>query len=131
MRDARWDNCGVAAQNSLIPLLGGGPDPEQLLHVREIPAREAEHAPWPEWAHQDVIEAFRTRGVVEPWRHQVEGATSAHDGAHTIIATGTASGKSLCYQLPVLDEIHRSELGNRATLAPRPWPRTSCPPSTH
>ncbi|WP_394248407.1 DEAD/DEAH box helicase [Arthrobacter pityocampae] len=108
----------MAARDSLIDLLGGGPDPEQLLHVREIPARDAEHAPWPAWAHPDVVEAFTRRGVHQPWRHQVDGATSAHDGAHTIIATGTASGKSLCYQLPVLDEIHRSELLDRATLAP-------------
>ncbi|TKV26441.1 DEAD/DEAH box helicase [Arthrobacter sp. NamB2] len=108
----------MAVRNQSISLLGGGPNPEQLLHVREIPARDAEHAPWPAWAHPDVIDAFAARGVREPWRHQVEGATSAHGGAHTIIATGTASGKSLCYQLPVLDEIHRSELTNRATLAP-------------
>ena len=108
----------MAAHDSLIPLLGGGPDPEELLHIREIPAREAEHAPWPEWAHPDVVEAFARRGVHEPWRHQVAGASSAHSGAHTIVATGTASGKSLCYLLPVLDEIHRSESQDRASLAP-------------
>ncbi|KNC17272.1 helicase [Arthrobacter sp. RIT-PI-e] len=108
----------MATQDALISLLGGGPDPEQLLHVREIPARAAEHSPWPAWVHPEVVEAFLTHGVREPWRHQAAGATSAHDGEHTIIATGTASGKSLSYQLPILDEIHRSELAGRVTLAP-------------
>ncbi|WP_298253848.1 DEAD/DEAH box helicase [uncultured Arthrobacter sp.] len=108
----------MAAHDSLLPLLGGGSAPEELLHVRRIPARAAEHGAWPDWAHPDVIGAFTARGVHEPWRHQVEGASSARAGTHTIIATGTASGKSLAYQLPVLDEIHRSELGSRATLAP-------------
>ncbi|MBG6183959.1 DEAD/DEAH box helicase domain-containing protein [Arthrobacter sp. CAN_A214] len=108
----------MALQNSLISLLGAGPEPEQLLHVREIPARKAVFEPWPAWAHPDVVSAFSARGVAEPWRHQVAGANAVHDGAHTIVATGTASGKSLCYQLPVLDAIHRGELESPATLAP-------------
>ncbi|RJU01002.1 DEAD/DEAH box helicase [Arthrobacter frigidicola] len=108
----------MALHDSLIPLLGGGAHPEQLLHVREIPARRAEHEPWPAWAHPDVVDAYASLGVREPWRHQVRGAGLAHSGAHTIISTGTASGKSLAYQLPVLDEIHRSELADQSTLAP-------------
>ncbi|WP_026532950.1 DEAD/DEAH box helicase [Arthrobacter sp. H41] len=108
----------MAPQNSLISLLGAGPEPEQLLHVRDIPARTAVFEPWPAWAHPDVVAAFSARGVAEPWRHQVAGANAVHDGVHTIVATGTASGKSLCYQLPVLDAIHRGELESQATLAP-------------
>ncbi|WP_159800712.1 DEAD/DEAH box helicase [Arthrobacter zhaoguopingii] len=108
----------MALHDTLIPLLGGGAHPEQLLHVRELPARRAEHEPWPAWAHPDVVDAYASLGVREPWRHQVRGAGLAHSGAHTIIATGTASGKSLAYQLPVLDEIHRSELADQSTLAP-------------
>ncbi len=107
----------VALHDSLIPLLGAGPDPEQLVHVRDIPARSAIHAPWPEWVHPDLIAAFSLRGVTEPWRHQVAGADSAHAGTHTIIATGTASGKSLAYQLPALDRVHRAENDTRASLA--------------
>lgn len=103
---------------SLIPLLGGGSTPEQLQHVHEIPARDAVTAQWPQWAHPDVIEAYRMLGVQEPWRHQVEAAESAHAGKHTILATGTASGKSLAYQLPALDQIHRTALEDRVSLEP-------------
>ncbi|WP_146360733.1 DEAD/DEAH box helicase [Arthrobacter yangruifuii] len=108
----------MALHDSLIPLLGGGAEPEQLMHVHHIPARRAVTAPWPEWAHPDVVAAYQRRGIHEPWAHQMEAAETAHAGQHTIIATGTASGKSLAYQLPVLDAIHRTSLDDRATLEP-------------
>ena len=53
---------------------------------------------------------LRFLGIHEPYRHQVQAAELAHAGEHVVIATGTASGKSLAYQLPALDAIHRSEL---------------------
>ncbi|MBT2247901.1 DEAD/DEAH box helicase [Arthrobacter sp. BHU FT2] len=96
--------------DSLLPLLGRGPDPEQLRHVRTIPARAAVHEPWPQWVHPDVVAAYGRLGIHEPYRHQVEAADIAHRGRHVVVATGTASGKSLAYQLPALDAIHRSEL---------------------
>ncbi|MCC9203985.1 DEAD/DEAH box helicase [Arthrobacter sp. zg-Y769] len=108
----------MALHDSLIPLLGGGAEPEQLMHVHQIPARRAVTAPWPQWAHPDVVAAYQRRGIQEPWAHQMEAAEAAHGGQHTIIATGTASGKSLAYQLPVLDAIHRTSLDDRATLEP-------------
>ena len=108
----------MALHDSLIPLLGGGTEPEQLMHVHQIPARRAVTAPWPAWAHPDVVAAYQRLGIREPWEHQMEAADSAHGGRHTIIATGTASGKSLAYQLPVLDAIHRTGLDDRATLEP-------------
>lgn len=94
----------------MISLLGRSPDPEQLRHVRTIPARQAIHEAWPDWAHPDVVAAYGTLGIHEPYRHQIEAAELAHSGQHVVIATGTASGKSLAYQLPALDAIHRSEL---------------------
>ncbi|WP_434615514.1 DEAD/DEAH box helicase [Arthrobacter sp. A5] len=100
----------MALDDSLIPLLGRGPAPEQLQHVRKIPARTAVTEPWPGWVHPDIIDAYAALGVHEPWRHQVQGAQLAHDGGHVVIATGTASGKSLAYQLPALDAVHRAEL---------------------
>lgn len=95
---------------SLISLLGRSPDPEQLRHVHTIPARKAVHEPWPGWVHPDIVEAYGSLGIHEPYRHQIEAAGLAHSGEHVVIATGTASGKSLAYQLPALDAIHRSEL---------------------
>ncbi|MGN5732806.1 DEAD/DEAH box helicase [Arthrobacter psychrochitiniphilus] len=100
----------MSINDSLIPLLGGGNAPAQLQHVRRIPARQAVHRPWPDWVHPDIVRAYSFLGVDQPWLHQVEGATSAYQGQHTIVATGTASGKSLAYQLPALDAVHRAAL---------------------
>ncbi|MGP0224665.1 DEAD/DEAH box helicase [Paenarthrobacter sp. NCHU4564] len=100
----------MAATTSPINLLGRTPDPDQLRHVHTIPARKAINEPWPAWVHPDIVEAYGSLGVREPYRHQVQAADLAHSGQHVVIATGTASGKSLAYQLPALDAIHRSEL---------------------
>lgn len=100
----------MSTNNSLISLLGRGTSPPQLQHVRRIPARQAVNEPWPQWVHPDLVSAYSFLGVREPWRHQVEGANAAHAGQHTVIATGTASGKSLAYQLPALDAVHRAQL---------------------
>ncbi|HKU29343.1 MAG TPA: DEAD/DEAH box helicase [Arthrobacter sp.] len=98
------------ATESMISLLGNSPDPEQLRHVHTIPARQAVHEAWPEWVHTDIVDAYGNLGIQEPYRHQIEAADIAHSGQHVVIATGTASGKSLAYQLPAIDAIHRSEL---------------------
>lgn len=92
---------------TLIPLLGQGEEPESLQHLRTLPARDAVFAPWPAWLEPSVREAYAARGVSQPYSHQVEAAEAAHTGAHTIVATGTASGKSLAYLMPALDAVVR------------------------
>ncbi len=61
--------------------------------------------PWPAWAPPVLVEAWRTQGVAEPWAHQVEAAVAARAGSHVVLATGTASGKSLAFQLPALEAV--------------------------
>ncbi|WP_370247025.1 DEAD/DEAH box helicase [Nocardioides sp.] len=93
---------------------------ERLTHRHERPAREARHGAWPTWAHPDVVAALGARGVLLPYVHQAEAAEHAWAGRDVVIATGTASGKSLAYQLPALSAAleARSERGRRgaATL---------------
>jgi len=52
-----------------------------------------------------VYAAFSTSGITHLWLHQREAADCAHDGSHVVISTGTASGKSLGYLLPVLSDV--------------------------
>ncbi|MEI5676148.1 MULTISPECIES: DEAD/DEAH box helicase [unclassified Nocardioides] len=85
---------------------------DRLTHVEVLPARTGVRADWPEWAAADVVEAFRRRGITSPWRHQAVAADAAHAGQHVVLATGTASGKSLAYQLPALSRV-RSARGAR------------------
>ena len=74
----------------------------RLTHLELLPARPARTAPWPDWADPAVLAAYHARGVAEPWRHQAVAADAAYAGQHVVLATGTASGKSLAYQLPAL-----------------------------
>ena len=55
-----------------------------------------------------VRTALEGIGVSAPWTHQAAAADLAHDGHHTVVATGTSSGKSLCYLMPGLEAIESS-----------------------
>lgn len=101
------DNDGMTTSQEMVDLLGRGPRPEQVRHVREIPERAPVHAPWPDWLHPDVVAAYERLGIHEPYAHQVAALTAPR---HAIVATGTASGKSLVYQSLVVDAVHRGRL---------------------
>ncbi len=81
---------------------------ERLTHLEVLPARAAVEAAWPLWVPDDVRGAFEARGIHTLWRHQVDAAEAAHAGRHVVMATGTASGKSLGYQLPTLTAIRNT-----------------------
>ncbi|WP_425544082.1 DEAD/DEAH box helicase [Actinocorallia libanotica] len=71
-----------------------------------MPARAAAPAGWPAWVPDPVRAAL---GFPELWEHQVRAASLAHGGDSVIIATGTASGKSLAYLLPALSAAAEDE----------------------
>ncbi|GAB2802331.1 DEAD/DEAH box helicase [Actinoallomurus bryophytorum] len=78
---------------------------ERITHVENVPAREGRHADWPSWVPRLVVDRLRHAGISEPWEHQAQAADLAHEGTSVIVATGTASGKSLAYLLPALDAV--------------------------
>jgi ATP-dependent helicase YprA (DUF1998 family) len=84
---------------------------DRLVHLAELPPREAVVAPWPAWLPSDVREAYARRGIAAPWSHQVQAAEGLYAGRHVAIATGTASGKSLAFGMPALAAI---EAGTRS-----------------
>ncbi|GAC57043.1 putative ATP-dependent helicase [Gordonia hirsuta DSM 44140 = NBRC 16056] len=84
-------------------LAGEHPDTESpLTHLAVIPTQTARFGRWPDWVDPRVREALNDHGINEPWQHQVQAADHAVAGRHVSICTGTASGKSLAYQLPIL-----------------------------
>src|ERR1700736_2172082 len=84
---------------------GSEPGEHPLRHVAELPPRHGRRRPWPTGVEPDVRQAFTDRGISSPWAHQVQAADLAHAGRHVVISTGTASGKSLAYQLPILNTL--------------------------
>lgn len=89
-----------------------------LRHVADLPPRQARPRSWPRWADPDVVRAFHDRGITEPWSHQLEAANLAHDGRHVVLSTGTASGKSLAYQLPILTAFATDPRARALYLSP-------------
>ncbi|HTM85855.1 MAG TPA: DEAD/DEAH box helicase, partial [Mycobacterium sp.] len=86
-------------------LAGAEPGEDPLRHLADLPARAGRPGAWPHWAEPDVVGAFTGRGIDTPWAHQLAAAELAHTGRHVVISTGTASGKSLAYQLPALSTL--------------------------
>jgi DEAD/DEAH box helicase domain-containing protein len=76
-----------------------------VTHVEQVPPRPGRPADWPDWAPELLVDRFRARGIERPWEHQAAASSLAHAGKSVVIATGTASGKSLAYQLPVLSAL--------------------------
>ena len=96
----------TTATGDLVRRLAAVPGREdRLAHLERVAPREAVFTDWPTWASADVVAAFTARGIQRPWQHQVAAAEAAHEGSHVIVSTGTASGKSLAYQLPALTAI--------------------------
>ena len=81
---------------------------EILTAVRHFPAREAQWADFPAWVHPDLAAAYAAKGIRRLYTHQAAAAEAVHLGKNVVIVTPTASGKTLCYNLPVLNEV----LGN-------------------
>ena len=78
-------------------------DGELLTAVRHFPAREAQWADFPAWVHPDLAAAYAAKGIRRLYTHQAEAAEAVHAGKSVVIVTPTASGKTLCYNLPVLN----------------------------
>ncbi|MFA5510383.1 MAG: DEAD/DEAH box helicase [Candidatus Cloacimonetes bacterium] len=96
-------------------------DPRWARHIvasRMEPQREAQYAPWPKALHQDIIEALKMLEYHQPYTHQAEAIEAALEGRDLVISTGVASGKSLCYQAPILQSQLVSSTSRALLLYP-------------
>ncbi len=80
---------------------------EQVAYLGGEPARSARSYPFPEELDQKVAKALSAAGVGSLYAHQLEAWEAAARGEHVVVATGTASGKTLAFNLPVLDALAR------------------------
>src|ERR1700716_2933607 len=78
---------------------------EILTAVRHIAAREAKFAPMPEWVPKELAAVYAEKGVGKLYSHQAAAAAAVHAGRNAVVVTPTASGKALCYNLPVLNAV--------------------------
>ena len=80
---------------------------EEVAYVGGESARPPRFAPVPEGLHPKVADALAARGIEQLFTHQADAWDAAQRGEHLVVATGTASGKTLAFNLPVLDALAR------------------------
>jgi DEAD/DEAH box helicase domain-containing protein len=102
----------IALQTALDRLTGGIADrpdtPDAwMTAVRRLPARSAEYAPFPEGVDGQLQAVLRDRGIDQLYTHQAAAVEHALGGRNVVVTTPTASGKTLCYNAPVLSAVLR------------------------
>jgi DEAD/DEAH box helicase domain-containing protein len=76
-----------------------------VKHHARLPAREAITAPFPAWLDPRIVRGLEDRGITSLYSHQAEAVEAVHAGQDVVVVTPTASGKTLCYALPVLQAL--------------------------
>ncbi|WP_111645478.1 DEAD/DEAH box helicase [Paranoxybacillus vitaminiphilus] len=78
---------------------------EQIVHWHTIPEKEAKYVPFPFELDERLKKALQERGIQALYTHQHSAFETIRRGEHFVAVTPTASGKTLCYNLPVLQTI--------------------------
>ena len=91
---------------------------EVLTCVKHIPAREAQFRAMPDWVRPELAAAYRAKGIEQLFSHQATAAEMARAGKNFVVVTPTASGKTLCYNLPILNADPRKHRHARALPLP-------------
>jgi len=78
---------------------------QNVTHWRTLPPRPAQWAELPAALHPALAEALRRHGITRLYTHQAEAITKIIAGKNVAVVTPTASGKTLCYNIPVLQRV--------------------------
>ena len=76
-----------------------------ITHWHTLEERPATYADWPAGVHGELREVLAKRGIERPFSHQAEAISHIQNGRHVCVVTPTASGKTLCYNVPVISRI--------------------------
>ncbi len=90
----------------------------EVTHYRELSGQEATYADFPEGLSDRLVDVLEKQGIDKLYSHQAEAIEHIQKGRDTVVVTPTASGKTLCYNLPVLDSILKAEESRALYLFP-------------
>src|SRR5262245_18507783 len=76
-----------------------------VTHHATLPPREAITRPFPAWLDRRIVQGLEDRGIASLYSHQAQAVEAVHAGEDIVVVTPTASGKTLCYTLPVLQAL--------------------------
>ena len=77
----------------------------QIAHVESLTARAARHVDLSGGLHPDVAAALAAQGITKLYTHQASAIEAVRNGGSVVIVTGTASGKTLCYNIPIVESL--------------------------
>src|SRR5438552_2765826 len=103
----------------ILDTLARDPEFKQMVTRWErIPPRRAMYAEFPAWLDGRISATLRRRGILSLYSHQADALETTHAGKHTVVVTPTASGKTLCYDLPVIDAIAKDPTARALYIFP-------------
>ncbi len=91
---------------------------ENVVRWEEIPARPAQYAPFPATLDSRLLPVLEKRGIHQLYTHQAHSIAATADGKDVVVVTPTASGKTMCYNLPVLSAILQNQYARALYLFP-------------
>ena len=91
---------------------------ENVVRLEVLPARPAQYAPFPAGLDERLRPVLEKRGVHQLYSHQASAVEAILRGEDVVVVTPTASGKTMCYNLPVLSAILRNEDARALYLFP-------------
>jgi DEAD/DEAH box helicase domain-containing protein len=110
---------GNTSVSSVLSKLQSDPSfSENIIHYKKMEGKSAIYAKFPSVLHPSIIKALKTKGIKQLYSHQRDAFDSAYNGQSITAVTPTASGKSLCYHLPVLQSILENESSRAIYLFP-------------
>lgn len=109
----------VSSMDELLAYIKRTPElMNQITHWHTIPAREAHSVPLPDQLHGKLCAALREKGIRELYTHQADAFAAIQRGEHVVTVTPTASGKTLCYNLPVVQTLLNNDAARALYLFP-------------
>ena len=109
----------VSLESLLLQLRADRSFMRDVVAWERVPARPGRYAPFPSALDSRLIDALRARGIDQLYTHQAAAIDGALRGESVCVVTSTASGKTLCYNLPVLNTLLREPHATKGAQRPR------------
>ncbi|MGE5582992.1 MAG: DEAD/DEAH box helicase [Bacillota bacterium] len=91
---------------------------KQIAFTTHLPNKEAEYVEVSPALPPEILKLLANRGITKLYSHQAEAINGIREGRHTVVVTGTASGKSLCYLIPALESFIKDQRSRALFLYP-------------
>ncbi|MFD0958945.1 DEAD/DEAH box helicase [Paenibacillus chungangensis] len=114
----RWTGRAETLEDWLGELKANEEVMDNVTHWRTLPPRTAATTPLPADLHEELRQALVAKGIGELYTHQGDAYREVRSGRHVVTVTPTASGKTLCYNLPVLQSLLENGEGRALYMFP-------------